>query len=232
MTAEILILRPQPGADSTAAAARKLGLEPVVAPIFTVRPLDWTTPAGPFDAVMLTSANAARHGGDGLTPYLRLPCFAVGETTADAARTAGFADVRTGAADGAALLPEIAGAGLGSVVHPCGQDHLPLAHPDLDILDVPVYVSAPVAALPASATDALGRGALVLLHSPRAAGLFATLAPARSTIRIAAISAATAAAAGGDWASVAVAARPRDEALLELAVELCQTGAAMRHPNA
>lgn len=231
MTAEILILRPQPGADSTAAAARKLGLEPVVAPIFTVRPLDWT-PAGPFEAVMLTSANAARLGGDGLTPYLRLPCFAVGEATADAARTAGFADVRTGAADGAALLPEIAGAGLRSVIHPCGRDHLPLTHPDLEITDMPVYASEPVGALPALATDALGRGPLVLLHSPRAATLFATLAPARNTIRIAAISAATAAAAGDDWASVAVAARPRDEALLELAAELCQTGAAMRHSNA
>ena len=231
MSAEVLILRPQPGADSTAAAARRLGLEPVVAPIFTVHPLIWSPPAGPFDAVILTSANAARHGGDGLTPYLHLPCFAVGQATAAAARAAGFADVRTGPADGAALLPAIADEGLRSVFHPGGRNRLRLAHPDLEIVDVPVYASEPVEALPPQGVAALGRGALVLLHSPRAAALFAALAVSQDRVRVAAISAATA-AAGGDWALVAVAARPRDEALLELAAELCQTGEAMRHPNA
>lgn len=232
MSAEVLILRPQPGADSTAAAARQRGLEPVVAPIFTVRRLTWSPPAGPFDAVMLTSANAARQGGGGLTPYLSLPCFAVGGATAAAARAAGFVDVRTGPADGSALLGEIAGAGVRSVFHPSGRDRLQLAHPDLEIVDVPVYASEPVKALPAQASTALGRGALVLLHSPRAAALFAALAASRDTVRVAAISAATAAAASGGWALVGVAARPRDEALLELAAELCQTDATMRHPNA
>ena len=41
---KVLILRPQPGADETAARARALGLEPLVAPLFTVRPLAWTPP--------------------------------------------------------------------------------------------------------------------------------------------------------------------------------------------
>ncbi len=40
----LLVLRPQPGADETAARARALGLEPVVAPLFSVRPLHWTPP--------------------------------------------------------------------------------------------------------------------------------------------------------------------------------------------
>ena len=64
-----------------------------------------------------------------------------------------------------------------------------------------------------------------MLHSPRAAALFAALRgrSARRS-RIAAISAPTAAAAGEGWKSVAVAAAPRDEALLELAAKLCQTG--------
>ena len=58
----MLILRPQPGADETAARARTLGLEPVVAPLFTIRPLAWEPPdPAEFDAVLLTSANAARH---------------------------------------------------------------------------------------------------------------------------------------------------------------------------
>ena len=71
----VLILRPQPGADESAARARALGLDPVVAPLFTVRPLAWEAPnPADFDAVMMTSANAARFGGDGLTPFIDLPC--------------------------------------------------------------------------------------------------------------------------------------------------------------
>ena len=70
--------------------------------------------------------------------------------------------------------------------------------------------------------------ALVLLHSPRAAARFAVLAGnRRGAIRIAAISAETAAVAGAGWRSVDVAAAPRDQALLELAAKLCQTEARM-----
>ena len=62
----VLVLRPEPGAGETAARARALGLEPIVAPLFAVRPIAWAAPdPAAYDAVMLTSANAARHGGDG-----------------------------------------------------------------------------------------------------------------------------------------------------------------------
>lgn len=223
---KLLILRPQPGADETAARARALGLDPVVAPLFDVKPLAWTAPAGPFDAIMLTSANAARHAGGGLAPFLVLPCFAVGEATAAAARAAGFADVRTGPADGAALVEEMAAAGIASALHPCGREHVPLTGA-VSIADIPVYAADAVGAFPEAA-----RGALVLLHSPRAAARFAELARDRGAIRIAAISAATADAAGHGWASVSVAARPRDEALLELAAKLCQTEGDMRPTRA
>lgn len=225
--ADVLILRPQPGADATAARARAMGLAPVVAPLFRVKPLAWSAPPGPFDAVMLTSANAARHAGGGMTPYLGLACYAVGEATATAARDAGFADVRTGPADGAALVALMAAEGVGAALHPCGADHVAL--PDsVRIADVPVYASEAFADLPETARAALADGALILLHSPRAATLFAALVPERSGIRIAAISAAAAGAAGTGWAAIAVSGRPRDEALLELAAKLCQTGGDMR----
>lgn len=224
---DILILRPQPGADATAARARALGMEPVVAPLFTVKPLAWTAPPGRFDAVMLTSANAARHAGGGMTPYLGLSCYAVGDATAAAARTAGFGDVRTGSSDGAALVALMAAEGVRTALHPCGADHVAL--PDsVRIADVPVYASEAVADLPGAARAALADGALALLHSPRAAALFAALVAERAAIRIVAISAAAAEAAGTGWAAVAIADRPRDEALLELAAKLCQTGGAMR----
>jgi len=221
----VLILRPQPGADETAARARALGLEPVVAPLFAVRALAWTPPdSNDFDAVVLTSASAARQAGGGLTPFMALPCYAVGEATAAAAAEAGFMDVRVGPDDGAALLPMMAEDGVERAFHACGADHLAFDHPDIAIRRAAVYAAEAAGGLAPEARLALREGAVVLLHSPRAAGLFAALAGERTRISIAAISARTARAAGEGWRSVSIAPTPRDQALLELAAKLCQTG--------
>ena len=221
----LLVLRPQPGADATAAAARELGLEPVVAPLFQVRPLAWQPPdpAG-FDAVMMTSANAARHGGGALRRYAALPCYAVGEATAEAAKRAGFGNVCTGPGDGAELLAMMASDGVGRAFHPCGRERMPLADPRVALEPVAVYAAEPVGLLPAAAAAALDQGAVALLHSPRAADLFSILAgERRARVAIAAIGAAAAEAAGPGWQAVRVADRPRETALLALAAELCQT---------
>jgi uroporphyrinogen-III synthase len=220
---KVLILRPQPGADETAARARALGLDPVVAPLFTIRPLAWTPPhPAAFHAVMLTSANAARLAGGGMTPFLGLPCYAVGERTADAAREAGFSDVRTGPGDGEALLRLIAAEGGGRAFHPCGREHRAFD----GVLSVPVYAADAVERLPDTAAGAIAEGAIALLHSPRAAALFAELAgPLRPKVRLAAISRAAAEAAGDGWLSFHHADAPRDQALLELAAKLCQDAA-------
>ena len=221
---KVLVLRPQPGADETAARARALGLDPVVAPLFAVRALAWTPPdpAG-FDAVMLTSASAARQASDGLTPFKPLPCYAVGEATAAAAEEAGFPDIRIGADDGAALLMMMAEQGVRRAFHACGEDHLALGHPDIAIERAAVYAAEAADSLPAEAEAALAEGVVALLHSPRAARLFAALAGERAGTAIAAISARTARAAGEGWRSVSIAPRARDQALLELAAKLCQT---------
>ena len=71
----VLILRPEPGAARSAGRALSLGLTPVVAPLFTIRPLAWTAPAAEaFEAVRLTSANAPRLAGEVLASSLGLPC--------------------------------------------------------------------------------------------------------------------------------------------------------------
>jgi uroporphyrinogen-III synthase len=222
----VVILRPQPGADETAARARALGLAAVIAPLFAVRPLAWTPPdPGNFDALMLTSASAARQAREGLASLTALPCYAVGEATAAAAKEAGFTDIRIGPDDGAALLPMMAEGGVRRVFHPCGADHLAFDHPALAIRRVAVYAADASDGLAADAAAALQAGAVALLHSPRAAGLFAALAGERGRVSIAAISARTARAAGEGWRSVAISPEPRDQALLELAAKLCQTGA-------
>lgn len=224
MSKKILILRPEPGASATAARARSLGLAPFISPLFTVRPLEWKAPdPAAFDAVLLTSANAARHIGPGLARFLDLPCYAVGEATAEAANAAGFADVRIGTADAEAVNALMAADRVRRAFHPCGLDYRPFPRGGPEIVHVPVYSAEAVGALPSEAQAAMAAGAVVLVHSPRAGALLAGLARDRGHARIAAISAAAAEAAGDGWREKAVAERPRDEALLELAAKLCQT---------
>jgi uroporphyrinogen-III synthase len=224
MIGEVLILRPQPGAGETAARAVALGLEAIVAPLFEISPLGWDAPdAAEYDAVLLTSANAARHGGGGLAALTALPCHAVGEASAAAARAARFSDVTAGSSDGAAALANLARSGARRVLHLCGREHIALSYPGVTVERRLVYAADSVSELPAAAREALARGAVALLHSPRAAAAFASLAGERGHIRLAAISAAAADAAGNGWVCKAVAAAPRDEALLEVAGELCNT---------
>jgi uroporphyrinogen-III synthase len=213
---KLLILRPEPGASETAGRARDMGLEPVVAPLFAVRPVGGPpVPAGRFDAVLLTSANGARHAPPGLTA---LPCFAVGERTASAARAAGFLDVRTGPSDGAAAAALMASAGVTKALHLCGRDHLAPEALGVAIERRVVYCAEPLPRPPFQGP------AVALIHSPRAGARFAELAIEKSAIAVAAISASAAAAAGDGWAAKAVAAEPRDQALLELAAKLCNYG--------
>jgi uroporphyrinogen-III synthase len=89
----LLVTRPEPDATRTAETLRARGHEVLVAPLLATLAIaaDFT---GPYDGVLMTSANAARalaaHPRRG--ELTRLACFTVGGRTAEAARTAGFAD--------------------------------------------------------------------------------------------------------------------------------------------
>ncbi len=147
----LVVLRPEPGAAATVARAEAMGFAAIAAPLFAVTPLDWTPPEEPVDAVMMTSANAARHGGPGLARYRDLPLYAVGPETAAAARAAGFADIRAGPATpppssrrsaGASASSTSPAASIASVLPPDGLRRI-------------VYAAEPVPAPPGSARAAL-----------------------------------------------------------------------------
>jgi uroporphyrinogen-III synthase len=100
----LLVTRPEPDATRTAQTLRERGHTVLVAPLLSMQATAADF-AGPYAAVLMTSANAARAlsahpRGNELTT---LPAFAVGRRTADAARAAGFTDVVS--ADGA--LPDL-----------------------------------------------------------------------------------------------------------------------------
>lgn len=226
----LLVLRPQPGADATVGRAKALGLDVIAAPLVEVTPLRWDAPeAEAHDAVLMTSANAARLGGEALASYRHLPVFAVGGATEAAARDAGFLEVVTGERDGAAILDIAVARGKRRLLHLAGRDHIDLHHPETVIDRRIVYAAEPTEMLSFSAMQAIERGVVVLLHSPRAAALFGKLidraALDRGRIAIVAISEAVCAAAGPGWAKALAAPVPTDEALLEIAARLCDQGA-------
>jgi uroporphyrinogen-III synthase len=110
------------------------------------------------------------------------------------------------------------------MLHLCGREHRPLGG-KVEVTACPVYAADALNALPPTAIEAIARGAIVLLHSPRAAALFAGLADAaglaRDGISLAAISANAATSAGTGWQAVAIAERPNDDALLAVALAMC-----------
>ena len=107
------------------------------------------------------------------------------------------------------------------LLHLCGEDRRAPASPRQAITAATVYRANAVADC-----DLRGlRGQVAILHSPRAAQRLRELVDeaTRSTVRIAAISAPTAEAAGKGWADVRTAAAPNDSELLALAARLCET---------
>lgn len=215
----LVLLRPEPGLTASAERARRLGLNVIAAPLFEVQPVAWALPRhGRHDALLLTSANAVRHGGAALETLKHLPAHAVGAATAAAARNAGFAIASVGDAGVEALLdslpPDV------RLLQLAGQDRHDLATSHL--IDVrTVYRSVALADPVLPPLDE----AVIAVHSPRAGARLAGLAVPNPTAAIAAISVAAAEACGPGWGSVDVAATPDDASLLALAARLCQNSA-------
>lgn len=107
----VLVTRPEPDASRTADRLRRLGHDPVIVPLQAIRSLAPDLPAGRFEAVAATSANALRNAPpDVLRALIGLPCFVVGGETAKAATDAGFANVRRGPGDASGLAATMVGA--------------------------------------------------------------------------------------------------------------------------
>lgn len=219
MTLSIAVLRPEPGNAATAAAIGALSRRAIRLPLFEIVPLPWDGPDPDMhDALMLTSANAVRHAGPGLSRYATLPVHAVGAATAAAARAAGLRVVATGSSDGRALLDAAQADGVRAALLLTARDRAVTAHPAVTAIET-VYASVLID--PIDPEPLIGSVALV--HSLRAARRLADIAPDRSRIAVAAISDTAAAGLGGGWRAVTVAARPDDAGVIAAAVTLADT---------
>jgi uroporphyrinogen-III synthase len=211
----LVILRPEPGASATAAEARAMGMTVLVVPLFEIVPAAWTAPdPNAFDAIVMTSANAVRHGGAGLRRLKSLPVLAVGPATAAAARAAGLTVTAIGEG-GARDLRLPAGQRL---LHLAGREHVAIGAATV----IPVYEARPIPS--PDGLEAIGK-CVVAVHSPRAGRRLGELVAKRSQIAIAAISPAAAAACGDGWKRIHAAHQPNDSALLALAARLCESPA-------
>lgn len=177
-TDAILVTRPQPGADETAARLTGMGYAPVLAPMLGITPRPLSVTLRP-QAVLITSGNALAS----LPPSLHdVRLVAVGDATATRARAAGFTDVHSAGRDAAALADLVV-----RLCRPSGPPLL-LASGEAQgqalatnlrargfrVVRRVAYSARPIAALPEAARNALAAGTLraALFFSPLTARVF------------------------------------------------------------
>jgi uroporphyrinogen-III synthase len=168
----VLVTRPHPAAGRTASRLAARGHVAIVAPTLAVAPSGEAMPDGEFDALVLTSVNALVAFID---PPEHLPVLTVGDRTAEAARDAGFHDVRSAVGDRQALallaqetLPP--GQRLLLVAGRDRKDDLAelLAHAGHEPVIWTAYLAEAKPVLPPAAKAALATGPLdALLHYSR-----------------------------------------------------------------
>jgi uroporphyrinogen-III synthase len=234
LTVRLLLTRPEPDAQRSAAALRAQGHDVIVAPLLRIEPAaDAQIGAGPWAAILITSANAAHavvsHAR--LTQLRALPVFAVGQRSTNAMIAAGFANV-TSADGNVSDLARLVAARLQPAAHLlylAGADRSGDLAGDLRtrgfvVETVIIYRMIAATSLPPAAAQALGSGIDGVLHfSRRSAEAFVETARAagvlESALRAAhfCLSAQVAeplARAGA--ADIRVAERPNEAALLAL----------------
>src|SRR5207302_5497847 len=185
----VLVTRPHPDSETTAAALRGQGFEVLLAPMLRFEPVAFAYDAeADYGAVIATSANALRAIEPQLAAsrLLKLPLFAVGEHTASAARKAGFLKVIAAKRD-ASGLRDLVRESVRAKALKKASELLYLAGADLShdlaaelgeggfsVVTQTTYRMAPVPSLPREVCDAFAANAVeaVLHYSARSARAF------------------------------------------------------------
>ena len=185
----ILVTRPEPDNETTAAALRAKGFAVLPAPMLRFEPVAFHDDTeARYGAVIVSSANALRAMESDLagSRLLTLPLFAVGERSAEAARSAGFGDVAV-AGGTAAALRDLIVASVRAKTLKKASTLLYLAGADLagdlagelgergfTVVTHTTYRMVPVANLPQQAVDAFAANRIeaVLHYSRRSARAF------------------------------------------------------------
>jgi uroporphyrinogen-III synthase len=233
----VLVGRPQDDAERTAAALAARGHEAVIAPVLHIATTNEAPPAGTFDGIVVTSANAVPALASRRRLFAEASLFAVGQRTAAALREAGLGDAVTAEGDArslSALIRRSAPTGA-RLLHVAARDRkaeprASLAAAGFRVETWTAYEALAVPHLPVVALCALREGRLdaALHYSRRSAEILIRLADeADVTARLRALanvclSADVAAPLEAAGANVAVAARPDETALLAVLDEVAE----------
>ncbi|MBB3956503.1 uroporphyrinogen-III synthase [Novosphingobium sediminicola] len=232
MNSPIVILRPEPGASASLQAAVALGLDAYAFALFTTVERAWDAPTpDAFDALLLGSANALRHGGAGLAVYAGKPAYCVGDVTTQAAAARGLTIAGKGHGGLQDVLDKVSGHA--RLLRLSGEERVALCPPPgVTVAERVVYASLP-APMPVELARLLSVAALpaiiVLLHSGAAARHFiaecARLGLSRARIIAITIGPRVTQICdeAGGWCDVLTASQPSDAAMLALARQTCQT---------
>jgi uroporphyrinogen-III synthase len=186
----VLVTRPSPDNEKTAAALRAHGYEVLLAPMLRFEALPFEIEnARSWTGIVVTSANAVRALAthQAATQMKGLPLFAVGDHTAEIARQAGFSAIMSAAADSGALrrlivakIAQRSGKGArGALLYLAGENlsrdlERELGQTGLSVVTRTVYRMAKVRSLPPEAAHAFAQGTVeAILHfSARSARAF------------------------------------------------------------
>jgi uroporphyrinogen-III synthase len=185
----VLVTRPHPDDETTAAGLRAKGLNVLTAPMLRFEPVAFHDDTDArYSGVIVTSANALRSIEAHLagSKLLKLPLFAVGEHTAAAARRTGFAHViaangdATGLRD--AVLASVKAKALkksGTLLYLAGADLArdlagELGDRGFTVVTHTTYRMIPVSSLPREVAEAFAANRIeaVLHYSRRSARAF------------------------------------------------------------
>ncbi|MSP32578.1 MAG: uroporphyrinogen-III synthase [Pseudolabrys sp.] len=229
----LAVTRPQADSERTAAALRARGHDVLVAPLMQVEPVAAEIRSS-WAAVIITSANApgAIAAHPAREALIKLPVFAVGRRSADAARAAGFADVTLAGGDLRDLVRLIAerhADATGPLLYLAGEDRAADLIGELTArgiaAEMRIVYRAVAAPFPPALIAALKAGEIdaVLHFSRRSADNYiggagqAGIAQQALAVRHFCLSAQIAEPLSGAGASrIAIAARPDEAALIEL----------------
>lgn len=230
----LLLTRPELDAERTAMTLRARGHAVVIAPLLHIEAqCDAPLAAGPWAAILVTSANAA-HGIEAHGSHKGLcgvPVFAVGRRSAKAMRSAGFTDVTSadgGVTDLVRLVARYAKAGA-RMLYLAGADRTgdlagELFQHGLHVYTAVIYRAVAATTLPLVAADALASGIDGVLHfSRRSAETYVRVAGSAGLLQKAlqpahyCLSAHVAEPLVGAGAAAArIAPQPAEAALIEL----------------
>ena len=177
---KVIVTRPSPDAEAFAAAAARLGADPLISPVMAIRNREASLDLSGISALAFTSSNGVRAFA-ALSSERSFKVFAVGEATAAAATLAGFSEVDIATGDVESLSALILKSKpTRSVLHLAGSEragdlvrHLSLK--GVSARRAVIYEAVKIDHMTPEAARALseiGNSSAVVLFSPRSARLF------------------------------------------------------------